>query len=180
MSFDPAKPADHSDLDSQVVRDQLNALKALIDAQPTLAYGRVASDWTSNTTTFSDVPGLSFAVGAGENWTAEIVLHTISSSSGQGFKFRVNGPGAGSVFIGIQGTGSSGSSAMEAEVQTAFGLAAPTKTFCVGSSLVGVVRIHLVITNATAGTVQLQANNNAGTSTVTIKTNSDLVARRTL
>ncbi|HZJ14972.1 MAG TPA: hypothetical protein VFD27_07985 [Chthoniobacteraceae bacterium] len=37
MSFDPAQPADHSALASQVMREQLNALKALIDAQPTVA-----------------------------------------------------------------------------------------------------------------------------------------------
>jgi hypothetical protein len=42
-----------------------------------------------------------------------------------------------------------------------------------------VVRIHVVITNATAGTVQLQANNSGGGGTVTLKTNSDLLARRT-
>ncbi len=55
----------------------------------------------------------------------------------------------------------------------------PAKTFCSGSSLTGVVRIHVVIANATAGTVQLQARNSSGSGTVTIKANSDLVARRT-
>ena len=34
MPYDPAQPAEHSDLSSQVVRDQLNALKELIDAVP--------------------------------------------------------------------------------------------------------------------------------------------------
>ena len=34
MPFDPAQPADHSDLKSQVVRNQLNALDAKIDAVP--------------------------------------------------------------------------------------------------------------------------------------------------
>ena len=33
MPFDPAKPAPGDDLDAVLVRDQLNALKALIDAQ---------------------------------------------------------------------------------------------------------------------------------------------------
>jgi hypothetical protein len=179
MSFDPAQPADHSALASQVMRDQLNALKALIDAQPVVAYGKLASDWTSATSTFSDVSGLSFAVGAGENWTAEIALHAISGSSGQGLKFRVNGPGAGSVLIGIQGTGSSGSTQMECELQTAFGVASPTKIFCLGSSLAGFIRIHITITNASAGPVQLQANNASNTNTVTLKANSDLVARKT-
>ena len=57
---------------------------------------------------------------------------------------------------------------------------APTvKTFCAGSSLAGLVRIHVVIANASAGTVQLQASNSTGSGTVTIKANSDLVARRT-
>ena len=33
MPFDPAKPAPGDDLDAVLVRDQLNALKALIDTQ---------------------------------------------------------------------------------------------------------------------------------------------------
>jgi hypothetical protein len=179
MSFDPIKPVDATQIMAAELRNQFTALKALIDTQPVLASGRLVADWTSSSASFSDVSGLSFAVASGENWTAEIVLHCISSSSGQGFKFRVNGPGAGSVFIGIQGTGTSSSTAMECEVQTAFAVASPAKSFCVGSSLTGLVRIHLVILNATAGTVQLQANNSGGGGTVTIKANSDLVARRT-
>ena len=161
------------------MRNQFNALKGLIDAQPVATYGRVAADWTSGSGTFADVTGLGFAVGAGENWTAEAALHCVSGTSGQGLKFRVNGAGAGSVMIGIQGTGSSGSTAMECEVQTAFGVASPAKTFCTGSALTGVVRIHVTIVNATAGTVQLQASNSSGSGTVTIKANSDLVARKT-
>ena len=35
MAFDPAKPAPGDDLDAVLVRSQLNALKALIDAQAT-------------------------------------------------------------------------------------------------------------------------------------------------
>lgn len=34
MPFDPAQPADHSTLTAQVVRDQLNALKGIMDAIP--------------------------------------------------------------------------------------------------------------------------------------------------
>lgn len=61
----------------------------------------------------------------------------------------------------------------------AFAVASPAKTFCTGSALTGVVRVHVVIANATAGTVQLQASNSSGSGTVTIKANSDLVARKT-
>ena len=67
MPFDPAKPAANSPLASQEMRDQLNALKALLDALPAAASGRVAADWTSGSATFSDVAGLSFAVANGEN-----------------------------------------------------------------------------------------------------------------
>jgi hypothetical protein len=178
MPFDPTKPADGSLVSAVELRNQLTALKALIDAQA-VTTGRLAADWTSSSSSFTDVTGLSFAVGAGENWTAEIVLHAISGSSGQGLKLRVAGPGAGSVLIAMQGTGSSGSTAMECEVQTAFSVASPAKSFCTGSSLTGVIRVHLVITGASAGTVQLQASNSAGSGTVTIKANSDLVARKT-
>ena len=179
MPFDPVKPAANSLLSSQEMRDQLNALKALLDALPAGAAGRVAADWTSGSATFSDVAGLSFAVAAGENWSAEIVLSVISGTTGQGLKLRATGPGAGAVVIAMQGTGTSGSSTIECEVQTAFSVAAPAKTFCSGANLVGVVRVHIVVVNATAGTVQLQAANSSGSGTVTIKAGSDLVARRT-
>ena len=178
MPFDPALPAASSPNSSAEMRAQLTALKALIDAQA-VTTGRLAGDWTSSSSSFTDVTGLSFNLAAGENWTAEIVLHAIGTSGGQGLKFRVAGPGAGSVLIAIQGTGSSGSTQMECEVQTAFSVAAPTKTFCAGSSLTGVVRVHVVITNGSAGAVQLQAASSSGGSAVTLKVNSDLVARRT-
>ena len=177
MAFDPSKPVANSPLSSLEMRDQLNALKALIDAQA-VTTGRVVADWTSSVATFGDVTGLGFNVGAGENWSAEMVLHAIGGPSGQGLKFRVSGPGAASVMIAIQGTGSSGSTAMECEVQTAFGVASPAKTFCLGSSLTGVVRVHVVIAGASAGVVQLQAASSSAGSAVTIKVNSDLVARR--
>ena len=80
MPFDPSKPADHTPLFAEEMRDQLNALKALIDALPTVTTGRVTADWTSGASSFSDVAGLSFAVASGQNWSAEIVLHTISGS----------------------------------------------------------------------------------------------------
>ena len=180
MSFDPTKPVDDSELIAGEMRGQFTALKALIDAQPVVAAGRVAADWTSGSGSFTDVGGLAFAVAAGENWTAEMVLHCVSGTTGQGLKFRVNGPGVGSVIIGIQGTGSGGTSAtIDCEVQTVFAVASPVKIFCAGSSLAGLVRVHVTVTNASAGMVQLQASNSTGSGTVTIKANSDLMARRT-
>ena len=139
----------------------------------------MASDWTGSSSSFTDVSGLSFAVASGESWTAEIVLGAMSGTSGQGFKFRVAGPGAGSVLIAIAGTGMSGSTTTECEVQTPFSVASPAKTFCQGASLTGVIRIHVAVTAASAGSIQLQASNSGGSGAVTIKTNSDLVARRT-
>ena len=181
MSFDPTKPVDASQVVAAELRGQFNALKALLDAQPAGASGRVVADWTSGSSSFTDVGGLSWAVAAGESWTAEMVLHCISGTTGQGLKFRVSGPGAGGVLIAMQGTGSGGlSTSMECEVQTAFSVASPAKTFCAGSSLTGVVRVHVVVVNASAaGSVQLQASNSGGSGTVTIKANSDLIARRT-
>ena len=179
MAFNPTLPLDNSLMVAVEMRDQFNGLKALIDALGATAYGRVAADWTSSSASFTDVTGLSFAVAAGESWTAEIVLCAISGTGGQGFKFRVAGPGAGSVLIAIQGTGSSGSSTIECEVQTAFSVASPAKAFCTGSNLTGVVRVHVVVTNASAGSVQLQASNSSGGGTVTLKAGSDLVARKT-
>ncbi len=180
MPFDPTKPAANSPLISAEMRDQLNALKALIDAQGAgVQFGRAAADWTSSVATFSDVPGLAFAVAAVESWQAELVLHAISGTTGQGLKFRVTGPGAAGVMIAILGTGSGTSTTIDCEVQTAFSVASPAKTFVVGTTLTGVVRVHVAVVAASAaGTVQLQASNSSGSGTVTIKAGSDLVARR--
>ena len=180
MPFDPTKPAANSPLSSAEMRDQLNALKALIDTLGAgLLFGRAAADWTSGSTSFTDVPGLAFAVAAGESWQAELVLHAISGTTGQGLKFRVTGPGAAGVMIAIVGTGSMSSTAMDCEVQTAFSVASPAKSFVTGTSLTGVVRLHVAVTAASAGgTVQLQASNSSGSGTVTLKAGSDLVARR--
>ena len=177
MPFDPTKPAANAPLSSAEMRDQL---KALIDALGAgMLFGRAAADWTSASASFSDVPGLAFAVAAGESWQEELVLHAVSGTTGQGLNFRVSGPGAASVMIAIVGTGSSSSTTTECEVQTAFSVASPAKTFVTGSTLTGVVRLHVAVTAATAaGTVQLQASNSSGSGTVTLKAGSDLVARR--
>lgn len=178
MAFDPTKPVDGSLVSAAELRAQFTALKALLDGQAPV-FGRLASDWTNSTTSFTDVPGLSFPVSAADNWTAEFVLHTISGTGGQGLKFRVSGPGAVGVLVVITGTGSSGSTAFECEVQTAFTLSSPAKTFCTGATLIGAVRVHVVVVNTGVGTIQLQACNSAGGAPVTIKANSDVVAHKT-
>ena len=58
MPFDPTKPVASSLISSAELRDQFNALKALIDAQPVVAYGKLASDWTSSSSSFHLVPKL--------------------------------------------------------------------------------------------------------------------------
>jgi hypothetical protein len=180
MPYDPTQPQTGELIDAVQLRDQFNGLKALIDAQAAAtAFGRLAADWTSGTSSFTNVSGLAFAVAAGESWSAELVLAVVSGTSGQGLKFRVAGPGAAAALIAIAGTGTSSSTASECEVQTAFSVASPAKTFCAGSSLTGVVRVHVMVVNASApGSVQLQASNGSGGGTVTIKAGSDLVGRR--
>ena len=41
MPYDSAQPADHSDLSSEVMRNQLNALNEKIDATPTITAAQV-------------------------------------------------------------------------------------------------------------------------------------------
>ena len=59
MPFNPAKPAPGDDLDAVLVRNQLNALKALIDAQA----GQIASLQAQLTAaiagTANNIPGVS-------------------------------------------------------------------------------------------------------------------------
>ena len=145
-----------------------------------MAYGRVTSDWTSSSSSYTDVTGISFSAGANENWTAEALLYVTGGSSGQGCRFKVTGPSAPTaVLITIFGCTASGAN-FDTEFQTGFSAASPAKTFCAGSGVTGFVRIRITVINgANAGTVRLQANNSSGSGNVTIRTNSDIVASRT-
>ena len=126
MPFDPNQPQNGELIDAVQLRDQFNGLKALIDTQPVTSYGRVAADWTSGSASFAGVTGLSFAVAAGESWTAELALAVVSGSGGQGLKFRVAGPGAASVLISMQGTGPGASWVAYGNLLSAYsGFAAP-------------------------------------------------------
>ena len=144
------------------------------------SHGRVTSDWSNTSATFTDVTGLSWAIGASENWTADAVLYVIGGSGGTGIKFKVTGPSSPtSVLITIFGTGLSGSTSFAAEIQTVFSTSG-TVAFASGSNLSGMVRIHIVVINGSnSGTVQIQANNSGASGTAYIKTNSDILATRT-
>lgn len=145
----------------------------------TIAYGRVTTNWTSSSSTFSDVTGLSFAIGANDNYTADAVLMCQGTAS-NGLKFRVTGPTVSSVAISISGRNTT---TFMDEIQTAFSVGSPAQTFGSGSgsAITVPVRIHIVTIGdgSHSGTVQIQADNVANSGTCTIFLNSDLSAIKT-
>lgn len=144
------------------------------------SYGAVAgSNWTSSSATYSDVTGLSFSMGASDRISAEAVI-SCQGTTTSGLRFKVTGPTVTSVLITM--VGRSSATVPGDEVQTAFG-ASPGTTFIggSGSQISGVVRLHMTIVGngVNSGTVQVQANNQGGSSTCTIFTNSEVVATKT-
>lgn len=140
-------------------------------------WSRVTSDYTNATTTLTNVTGLSATVAASTNYHMDVWMSVIGGTSGAGLQFAVTGPASPtSVLITIDGNGSSGSTAIEHEIQTTFS-ATPGKTFVTGSSQVGPVHMHIVVINgANAGTVQVQAKLSSASGTGTVKTNSDITS----
>lgn len=66
MPFDPAKPAPGDDLDAVLIRNQLNALKALIDAQAvqiTSLQGQLAGAIAGTSSNSNGVGTLSLSIG---------------------------------------------------------------------------------------------------------------------
>jgi hypothetical protein len=100
MTFDPTKPADASVTTVAELRSQFTALKALIDAQPVVAYGRVTSDWTQQFQQLQRCHRPLLACGGGRELDGrDCPITPFSSASGQGIKFRVAGPGAGPAYV---------------------------------------------------------------------------------
>ncbi len=87
MSYDPSKPADHSPLSSSEMREQLNALKALIDAQaaeiaalqtPFPSVIEIASlSYDSGTTTMQ----IAYAPTGGDNATEQTLVWWVGTGS---------------------------------------------------------------------------------------------------
>lgn len=65
MPFDPTKPAPGDDLDAVLIRNQLNALKALIDAQSGLTanlQGQINSVFSSSSNNSNGVGNLGLTI----------------------------------------------------------------------------------------------------------------------
>lgn len=122
-------------------------------------YARCTATLTkNNSTAFSDITGLAFAVGANEVWEFAFVVHLVSAVAA-GFKMTLTGPAAPTAlrFGIISGTGTPGSAtAFSSAVNAASN--ANDQVFMVSG---------LLRNGANAGTVQLQGAQNAADPTDT-------------
>lgn len=137
-------------------------------------FARSTADFTkNNNTTFGDVTGLSFAIGANETWIFQFVLHTITVTAA-GIKFTLTGPAAPTATrYGLVLFGSSVVSDVAAFGSSAIWLNGPNGTDT-NVLLSGIIR-----NGANAGTVQLQAaQNTADVSNTRIYAESYVIARR--
>jgi hypothetical protein len=124
-----------------------------IQAHPLTYVARTTSNFTKNTnTTLGDVTGLAFPIGASEVWAVEVEMQTTSNVSG-GMKFAFTVPAAGAV----TGNVVFGAAAAIVNVRSADLTAASGSTTAIVTARI----TAMVVNSTTAGTVQLQAAQNA-------------------
>lgn len=137
------------------------------------AFGRMTADLTKTTdTAFANLSGLAFAIAASEIWTFLAILHGISPVAAD-IKFTLTGPAAPSVVrFGVVGAGNL---PLTAGSNSVFG-----NTIAIATSnleetwLLG----GLVVNGVNAGTVQLQAAQNASSGSTIVRAGSSLLALR--
>jgi hypothetical protein len=148
-----------------------NALPAGLSG---ILFARSTSDFTKNANiTLTDVTGLSFAVGANDIWHFRFVLRG-ESSTAAGWRFTLTGPAAPTaVWFGIgstQDAPSAGAGTTFTGIVAAGGAAGTSQLY----EVVGLLR-----NGANAGTVQLQAAQNASDATNSIiRAESYVIAQR--
>ena len=129
------------------------AIDKAIQAHPLTYIARTTSNFTKNTNdSLGNVTGLSFTIGASEVWAVEVEMQTTSNASG-GLKFAFTVPAAGAV----TGNVVFGAAAAIVNVRSADLTAASGST----SAIVTARITAMVVNSTTAGTVQLQASQNA-------------------
>lgn len=129
------------------------AIDKAIQAHPLTYIARTTSNFTKNTNdTLGNVTGLAFPIGASEVWAVEVEMQTTSNASG-GLKFAFTVPASGAV----TGNVVFGAAAAIVNVRSADLTAASGST----SAIVTARITAMVVNSTTAGTVQLQAAQNA-------------------
>jgi len=148
------------------IRDNMNDLRENFPAW--LSADRLASDFVKTTdVTLADVAGLSFAIGASEIWTFVVFLHILSPTAAD-IKYALTVPISAAGRYGVHG------SRNEIVGDAAIGTNVTMTTL--DSTDFAHTMHGTVVNSTTAGTVQLQAAQNASSGTTTIYANSSIVA----
>ena len=124
-----------------------------VQTHPLTWASRTTSNFTKNTNdTLGNVTGLSFPIGASEVWAVEVEMQTASNASG-GLKFAFTVPSGGAVTGNVVfGAAAAVVNVRSADLTSASGSTTATVTSRITA---------MVVNSTTAGTVQLQAAQNA-------------------
>ncbi len=137
------------------------------------ANGLTTSDTPTTSATPVNIPSLSFAIGANEQWIVDFVIGTGCNGTG-GVTFQAAAPAG--CFVSLAGLGSGSSQSALIVNYTATGI---SPAFNTGVFYNGTVRLSCAFRNgATAGTVQLKVGAGTAGQTATAYTNSSMNARR--
>lgn len=137
--------------------------------------GSLLTNQAVATTAYVSIPGLSFAIGAGETWFMEAYI--ILDGATNGVKFQVTGPASPTTVALIESGNTSSISANAAEAITAF--STPGATAFATSAITTPYSLKGTIVNGTtAGIVQVQFATASGTNSVSAKAGSYIKAQR--
>lgn len=134
-------------------------------------FNQPAAQFSINTTTLVDWPGMSFDIKSGEKWIFDIKLYSVSLNAASDLRGSIVADGTGEWSFTNPENAVSKTQAIGAastSVAVATGTGANTDRLSIDG----------IITATTDTTVQLQLRNNAGTITQTFSEHSHISARR--
>ena len=150
------------------LRDDINTL----DTGPGfILMARLASNHANTTTTLTDVGELNFAIGASEQWAFMCALHHLCPAAAD-LKLGLTYPSGATGRYGLHGA--------DAEITQGSALIGTDVALACGGKQVMSTVAGTIVNSTTAGTVQIQAAQNAASGTNTIYANSWIVAIRLL
>lgn len=141
-----------------------------------LAFSRVTGDQTTTLDTAVNCTNMSFAIGANETWSFDMIYFGGCNNTG-GTKFAITLPTGCTLKSAVDAV-NTGSTTFQMEQMTTSGTLTTNIFFELNSSALYAKIVGIAVNGSTAGTIQLQYASGTATQTSTIQANSYTTARR--
>lgn len=130
-----------------------------------VAFNRMAGSYTSNSSSASDITGLSFDIGANQTWQLEVKGFYSVNGDNDDMRMQVTGPASpASVALSVVSHKSGDTGAVDENTATAFGSNMDLQD---GTSSAGVfVLTGTIVNGANTGTIQVRGSMSTGAGTI--------------